>query len=75
MEVMMEAGGSWPSILPPEDMSVRSVYKDREPTQKQADVRNRWNGRQMKWYYVAVLCGVMFFGWMVDSGLVDLLGF
>jgi len=63
IEVMLERGGSWPNIMPPEGVSVRSCYQTSEPTEKEVETRNRWTGRDMKWYVVLVMAGVMVYGW------------
>ncbi|WP_337997162.1 hypothetical protein [Oleispirillum naphthae] len=67
---MLEEGGSWPSIVPPEGVSVRAADREAEPKVAELMERNRWNGRQFKWYWVAVVLAVMVYGWAVSVGLL-----
>jgi len=70
ISTMLEEGGSWPSIVPPQGISVRSADRDAEPRIAEIMERNRWTGRQFKWYWVAVILAVMVYGWAVSVGLL-----
>ncbi len=66
LKAMLDHGGSWPSILPPEGVGVASIYKSKEPTQKEVDARNRWTGREINLYLALALLAFMFWGWYVS---------
>lgn len=66
----LEAGGSWPSLVPPEGISVRAVDQSAEPTEAQILGRNQWTGRDFKWYWVVAIIALMVYGWAASVGLL-----
>ncbi len=69
LSAYFEAGGSWPSVVPPQGVSVRAVDQDAEPTESQILGRNQWTGRDFKWYWVAAIVLLMVYGWAASVGL------
>jgi hypothetical protein len=66
----LEAGGSWPSLVPPEGISVRAADQSAEPTAAQILGRNQWTGRDFKWYWVVAIIALMVYGWAASVGLL-----
>lgn len=69
MANLLESGGSWPSIVPPADVSVRAADQAEEPPLKAIAGRNNWTGRQFKWYWVVLVLALMLYGWAAKVGL------
>ena len=67
---ILDVGGSWPSVIPPEGVTVRAVDEADEPKEKAILKRNEWNGRDFKWYWAALVIGLMIYGWAVQVGLL-----
>jgi hypothetical protein len=70
LSTYFEAGGSWPSVVPPQGISVRAADQNAEPTESQVLTRNQWTGREFKWYWVAGIIALMVYGWAVSIGLL-----
>ena len=69
LDAFLDAGGSWPSLLPPAGVSVRSVDQSADPKEGEILGRNQWTGRDFKWYWVAAIIALMVYGWAVSVGL------
>lgn len=67
---ILNVGGSWPSVIPPEGVTVRAVDETEEPKEKAILKRNEWNGRDFKWYWAALVIGLMLYGWAIQVGLI-----
>ncbi len=67
---ILDVGGSWPAVIPPKDVTVRAVDETEEPKEKAILKRNEWTGRDFKWYWAALVIGLMLYGWAVQVGLL-----
>ena len=67
---ILDAGGSWPAVIPPKDVTVRAVDEAEEPKPKAILKRNEWTGRDIKWYWAVLVIGLMIYGWAAKVGLL-----